>query len=112
MMQSPWEDTSTTGVLVRLNWDNIQPSPSRYDWSQLDREMNRAVATGKQFSVAVKAGGQGTPERIFNQGGVERISLQDWGSEESYGCNKPPCCEWKMDLGSPADPAYKQHISI
>ncbi|NCG22082.1 MAG: hypothetical protein GWP91_23955, partial [Rhodobacterales bacterium] len=109
IMQSTWDDLGITGVLIRLNWDNVHTGPGQFDWQQLDTAMDSAVASGKQFSVAVKSGKNGIPDWVFTQGGVERVSLQDWGSDSELDCKKPPCCGRKMDLGSPSDPAYKKH---
>jgi hypothetical protein len=95
-------------------WSDLQPRPGVYDFAVLDREMDRAVANGKLFSLGIKAGNDGTPDWIFatdrddtprpgGGGGVTRLHLSDYASDgEGSGCGVA------MDLGSPTDPAYRE----
>ncbi|MDQ1589866.1 MAG: hypothetical protein QOG71_493 [Pyrinomonadaceae bacterium] len=84
-----------------------------YYWDNLDREMNRAVESGKLFTLDVRAGQDGTPDWIFTDyagavgpGPVTKLKFKDWGSEGA-----PPnknSCGYDVCLGSPTDPAYRE----
>ncbi len=45
------------GVLVRLEWRTVEPSPGVYDWSLLDEQITRAQQYGIQVSLAIVNGG-------------------------------------------------------
>lgn len=45
------------GVLVRLGWRSIEPSPGVYDWSLLDEQIARAEQYGIKVSLAIVNGG-------------------------------------------------------
>ena len=58
-----------TGVLIRLRWNDIQPRcPHQFDFSDLDREIDKAVRNGKLYSLSIKAGHRGTPDWLFDGG--------------------------------------------
>lgn len=104
-----WRNPSITGVFIRLEWDDVHLGPDSYDWTALDREIERAVQNGKLYSLAFKAGNEGTPGWIFDptvagNDVVQQVQLQDTGSHRLPGrCGVP------MTLGSPADPNYRKH---
>jgi len=70
-----------TGVLLRFNWNELLPTwkrnnpnasndtwdllDSSYNWERLDYEIERAVRHGKMYSIAIKAGEDGTPDWLF-----------------------------------------------
>ncbi len=97
-MPETWADPALAGVHIRLLWNQIQPAKNRFAFEGLARELDQAVAHGKRFSLSIKAGRDGTPDWIFGAG-VERLSFRDGGTH-TEGCGS------RMDLGSPADPAY------
>lgn len=104
---STWQDPALTGVFIRLLWKDVQTAPgtadSSFNFTVLDGEMNKAVKNGKLFSLAIKAGDDGTPQWLFTNG-VTALDLQDGGSDsETVGCGV------KMTLGSPTDIAYQNH---
>lgn len=116
-MLETWENPQITGVFIRALWNRVHVAPglddSSFDFVALDREIDRAVAHGKLFSLNFKAGKHGTPDWIFSTnsdgspragggGGVERLRFRDGGSDA-------PGCGASMDLGNPADPQYRQH---
>jgi hypothetical protein len=45
------------GVLVRLEWRTVEPSPGVYDWSLLDEQIARAELYGIRISLAIVNGG-------------------------------------------------------
>jgi Ca2+-binding RTX toxin-like protein len=63
-----------TGVSLNLVWGVIEPTNGTYNWATLDGEIAKALANGKEISLAV------TPNRIDAPGwmfdtGAEKISL-------------------------------------
>jgi hypothetical protein len=114
---STWSDPNIDGVFIRLSWSHVEPSdcnathPTCWNWANLDRELDAAVAHGKTYSISVKAGHDGTPDWLFTtdhddtprpgpNGGVRRLHLQDSG-------NDTPRCGPPMDLGDPTELAYR-----
>ncbi len=115
-MDSSWSSTDATGVFVRLLWSDINPKPGVYDFTVLQREMEQAVKNGKLFSLAIKAGSDGTPDWIFatnadnssrsgGGGGVPRLHLQDTDDGQASGCGV------RMDLGNPTNLTYRKLYS-
>jgi hypothetical protein len=107
-----WSDPAIDGVFIRLLWNHIEPTdctsggdPACWSWADLDRELDAAVANGKTYSIAVKAGDDGTPDWLFTtnpddsprltaNGGVRRLHLEDSGEDTA-------ACGARMDLGDP-----------
>ncbi len=117
-MDTTWQNPNLTGVFIRLLWNQVQIAPgaadANFDFSILDREVQKAVDNGKVFSLGIRAGSDGTPDWIFSTdatgaprpgggGGVARLALQDFGDDDNSGCGV------KMDLGSPTDLNYQKH---
>ena len=111
-MDATWKSPNNTGVFIRLLWKDVNPSAGVYDFSVLQREMEKAIKSGKLFSLSIKAGANGTPDWIFTTnvngtaranggGGVPRLSLQDTDEVETS-------CGISMDLGSPTNARYQQ----
>ncbi len=48
LSDSVYASSSVTGVSLNLVWGQIEPGKGVYDWSLLDKEVERAVASGKQ----------------------------------------------------------------
>jgi hypothetical protein len=65
-MDWTWENPNLTGVYIRLRWDEVQLGPGVFDWTAMDREIERAVRNGKLYSLSFKAGSKGTPQWIFD----------------------------------------------
>ncbi len=70
-----------TGVSVRWQWQNIEPSEGVYDWSYFDREISRVADAGKMILLRVVSGGINTPQWVFDAG-VETFSFVDPKSGE------------------------------
>ena len=66
------------GVLVRLEWGTLEPSPGVYDWSLLDEQIARAEQYGIKVSLAV-VNGSAAPSWLSALG-VEMFSFQ-FGTE-------------------------------
>ncbi len=106
-MDATWQDPTLTGVFIRLLWSDVQKAPgtadANFDFTVLDREVNKAVKNGKVYSLAIKAGDDGTPPWLFSSGGVTPLQLQDSGSDDTAGCGS------RMTLGNPTELAYQNH---
>ena len=105
-LDQTWQDPSLTGVFIRLLWKDIQIAPgtsdASFDFTILDREVDKAVRNGKVYSLGIKAGDDGTPLWLFGNG-VTPLQLQDSGSDDSAACGS------RMTLGNPTDVAYQNH---
>lgn len=44
------------GFLVRIGWDDLEPSQGRFDWTLLDREMEAAAKSGKKVALGIVNG--------------------------------------------------------
>ncbi len=114
-LDTTWNNPDITGVIIRLNWSDIQVDNGgviEFHWDDLDREMNRAVQSGKLFTLDVRAGKHGTPDWIFNTyrgpapaGPISPLRFKDWGSEPSPPANS---CGFNMVLGSPVEESYRE----
>lgn len=112
-LDSTWRSPNATGVFIRLRWKDVNPSAGVYDFTILRRELEKAVKSGKVYSLGIKAGEDGTPDWIFSTnandtpranggGGIPRLHLQDAGDQADGGCGV------KLDLGNPTRPTYLQ----
>jgi hypothetical protein len=105
-MDATWQDPNLTGVFIRLLWKDIQIAPgtadASFDFTILDREVNKAVKNRKVYSLAIKAGDDGTPSWLFTNG-VSALQLQDSGSDDDAGCGA------RMTLGTPTEITYQNH---
>jgi hypothetical protein len=105
-MDATWQDPALTGVFIRLLWKDVQTAPgtadASFDFTILDRELNKAVKNGKIYSLGIKAGDDGTPSWLFTTGGVTPLSLQDSGSD-----GDDPSCGIRLTLGNPTELAYQ-----
>ena len=108
------DQSGLTGVIIRINWSEIQIDNQgviEFRWDDLDREMNKAVANGKLFTLDVRAGKAGTPTWIFNNyagpaapGPVTPLTFKDWASEAPPPRNN---CGFDFTLGSPMHTNYR-----
>lgn len=60
-MESTWADPSITGVFIRLQWKDLQPTMGTWNDSVLLRETDAAVAHGKLYSIVIESGRDGQP---------------------------------------------------
>jgi hypothetical protein len=137
VLESSIADPAITGVLLTFYWADIQKAPinkgnpnddSMFDWTMIDREVDKAVRHGKLYKLNVMAGKSGTPDWIFdsehrssptapivmraNGGGVPRLYLRDAASNNNNDTHCGPYldnCGSQMDLGSPTHPMFKVH---
>jgi hypothetical protein len=62
-----YQSAAPFGISIRLEWNVIEPNENMYDWSTLDAEVTRAVASGRKISLAV-ATGIYTPGWLYTAG--------------------------------------------
>ena len=108
-MNWTWQNPNITGVFIRLRWNTVHKGPGVFDWRVMDREIEKAVRSGKMYSLSFKAGSKGTPDWIFDPAiagseAVKPLKFQDAGDNP-----EPGQCGTKMTLGSPADANYRKH---
>lgn len=74
-----------TGVHIRFRWDRLEPARGNFDWDDFDREVGRAVKSGKKIAIGVLAGS--FAPRWMKQAGVKSSSFViGKGGGESRGC--------------------------
>ena len=61
---------SVRGVLVRAAWKDVEPTEGNFNFTSLDFQINNLKAKGKKFSLAVNAGGVGSPDWLITQKNV------------------------------------------
>lgn len=99
--ETTWRNPNISGVFIRPRWDDVNPAPGRFNWIEIDREIDQAVRNGKVFSIGFKAGVKGTPQWIFDSTKTDAVVTRlDFGFKQD---GKPT---W---FGSPADPNYRKH---
>jgi plastocyanin len=110
-MDSTWENSELTGVYIRMNWNDVHKGPGEYDWTILDREIERAVKSGKKYSLSFRSGKNGQPNWLFDENvlGDEALTeyyFQDGGDELQAGQ-----CGATMTLADITDEAYLKYYS-
>ncbi len=88
------------GVYVRVNWDQIQRSPTEYNWSRIDRALTSARAAQKRLQIGVWPG-IASPHWLFSHAGAQYFPMRwnlPWGPRK--------CSVVKTPL--PWDPVFLQ----
>jgi hypothetical protein len=80
------QDPNVTGIVILLNWYQLQPTYSTYDWSQLDYWATQAVKSGKKISFGMKAGSS-SPLWLKTQYNVPYVTIN-----ENQGSTSTPKC--------------------
>ena len=62
--------TAVRGVLVRGAWKDIEQTEGNFNFTSLDNQINSLKAKGKKFSLAINAGGVGSPDWLITQKNV------------------------------------------
>jgi len=58
---------NNVGVSLRRTWREVNPAPGVYDWSYLDREIQKVINSGKGCTIRVLTG-VNAPNWIYSQG--------------------------------------------
>jgi hypothetical protein len=64
------------GIVLRGQWQDVEPTEGGYDWSFFDTELARTVNTGKAVLLRITTGGRNTPSWVF-EAGVQTFSFVD-----------------------------------
>jgi hypothetical protein len=74
------------GAAIMLEWKAFEPQPDVYDWSDLDRWVEKAVTLHKKLSIGV-VGGWFTPDWLYGSGyGVPKNSFNYDRSRRESAC--------------------------
>lgn len=57
----------TRGVLIRVLWKDIEATEGNFNFAAIDNQVNAVKAVGKKYSLAVLAGGIGSPDWLITQ---------------------------------------------
>ena len=83
-MASTWANPDITGVFIRLQWKDLQPTKFTWDDTVLIREADAAVGAGKLYSVVIESGRDGQPPWLFDSvprgAGLAALKL-NWNDE-------------------------------
>jgi Beta-galactosidase len=59
---------SVAGVTIRGRWPDVASSEGIYNWSYFDNQITRVKNAGKDILLRITAGGQNTPQWVYNEG--------------------------------------------
>lgn len=62
------------GVLLRASWRSVEPTPGGFDFAALKQQVATLKAVGKPWSLAIGAGGPGSPAWLMDELGAASIS--------------------------------------
>jgi hypothetical protein len=62
------------GVLVRVDWRSIEPQPGQFDLRVIDEQLAPVRAAGVAWSLAVGAGGPGSPAWLMDDLGAAQFA--------------------------------------
>lgn len=65
------------GVVLRMRWQDIEPTEGTYRWNYFDEQIKRAGQWGKAVSLRVPSGGRNTPEWVMKLPDVETFRFID-----------------------------------
>jgi hypothetical protein len=64
------------GISIREQWQDVEQSEGVYDWSYFDTQITRISSASKNILLRVVAGGDNTPQWVFDAG-VQTFSFVD-----------------------------------
>jgi hypothetical protein len=99
---SVYSSSSITGVSLNLVWNTIEPGKGVYDWTTLDHEVQRALATGKQLALSVTPNHPDTPQWLIAEG-VDANTFKG----ALHGYIRPQ----EITIASPWDPIYQSEYA-
>ena len=103
VLQEVLDNPAIKGVFLRYDWGEIETAPGVFDFASLDAEIDRIIAAGKVYSLAIKAGGDegAMPAWYGDELHLPLLQLRDTG-----GSPDNPSCGSEMFLGDPTDTEY------
>ncbi|MBI2417001.1 MAG: beta-galactosidase [Ignavibacteriales bacterium] len=60
------------GILVRIEWDLLEPTDNNFNWVQLDTQIARAKSYGKKVALGI-VNGKGAPGWLYAIAGVQPV---------------------------------------
>lgn len=70
------EHPALRGVLVRATWSSLEPTLGNFDFSEIERQLQYVREQGSQWSLAVVAGGPGSPDWLFDALGIPYVDYK------------------------------------
>lgn len=87
------------GIFLTFEWKKVEPRKGQYDWSALDQEARRIIASGKVMAVGIRSG-EAAPEWLYEEEGVARFRA----IMSPHGGKGGRC--WAISVPRPWDKAY------
>ena len=109
-----WAHPELHGVLVRASWSSVEPSPGSFDLTALRSRITEVTQHGKPYSLAIGAGGPGTPAWLLDSLGAPYVDYSFRGTPMRLPLSWSPVVRERLrvlaarlgqELGS--DPALK-----
>jgi len=73
------------GVSINWNWAAVEQSVGMYNWSYFDTEIARAAHAGKKSLLRISAGGQNSPQWVFDAGVQTFSFINTISYQPTYG---------------------------
>lgn len=74
MRDDIYQHPQLRGVLVRVAWKSVEVTPGKFDFSLIDQQVRRIESEGRNWSLAVIAGGTGSPAWLTESEGAAHIA--------------------------------------
>lgn len=94
---SGWRDRNALnsdiakGILVRVRWNSIEPQPGKFDLSSIDQQKNAITHAGKQWTLAVIAGGNSPSWLMEKPFDTKTLSIKARTRSKGYVPVDMPC---------------------
>jgi len=86
MAESIYTHPQLRGVLIRAYWSALEPKPGSFDFSRLKVQVAKVGAAGKPWSLAVMAGGTGSPAWLIDD---LKVPFIDYSFRGKFGNRLP-----------------------
>jgi hypothetical protein len=73
------------GVSINWNWPAVEQSVGMYNWSYFDTQIARAAHAGKKSLLRISAGGQNSPQWVFDAGVQTFSFINTISYQPTYG---------------------------
>ena len=87
-----WDAPGVDGLLLKFGWRQFHPQQNEWDWTLLDKMLDKAVEKNKQISLGVAAG-KFTPSWVYEKGAsklhVDAVHAQGRGECFSFDFPAP-----------------------
>lgn len=93
-----WSHPELRGVLVRASWSSVEPSPGTFDFVPLRSRIAEATSRGKPYSLAIGAGGPGTPAWLLDTLGAPYADYAFRGTPMRLPLFWSPVVQERLDL--------------